>query len=117
MGFVIPASGCSDPKPPAHAWYKRNSNEAVIGCDGNSQEWRLTCSNNRWQGTVGNCSTAGIDANLSILNSIIDASGSWKNISNDHTIIDQSVDDDIDDDKSDDKHDDYNNDDVGNHDD
>ncbi|KAK2157029.1 hypothetical protein LSH36_200g02297 [Paralvinella palmiformis] len=38
------ANGCSDPKPPPQAWYKRNGNEAVIGCETSDKEWRLTCS-------------------------------------------------------------------------
>ncbi|KAK2157032.1 hypothetical protein LSH36_200g02300 [Paralvinella palmiformis] len=36
------ANGCSDPVPPLHAWYKRNGNEAVIGCENSDREWRLT---------------------------------------------------------------------------
>ncbi|KAK2157030.1 hypothetical protein LSH36_200g02038 [Paralvinella palmiformis] len=53
------ANGCSDPKPPPQAWYKRNGNEAVIGCEASDKEWRLTCSGNRWHGKIGNCTTSG----------------------------------------------------------
>ncbi|KAK2156097.1 hypothetical protein LSH36_222g04007 [Paralvinella palmiformis] len=48
--------GCSDLKPPAHAWYKREGNEAVIGCEVNDRIWRLYCNGNTWVGVVGNCS-------------------------------------------------------------
>ncbi|KAK2157028.1 hypothetical protein LSH36_200g02277 [Paralvinella palmiformis] len=51
-------NGCSDPKPPPRAWYKRNGNEAVIGCEASDKEWRLTCSGNRWHGKMGNCTTS-----------------------------------------------------------
>ena len=56
----ITANGCSDPKPPPQAWYKRNGNEAVIGCEAGDKEWRLTCSGNTWHGKIGNCTTSGI---------------------------------------------------------
>ncbi|KAK2157024.1 hypothetical protein LSH36_200g02032 [Paralvinella palmiformis] len=49
------ASGCSDPEPPKHGWYKRNGNEAVIGCDSGDKEWRLTCSGTNWEGKMGTC--------------------------------------------------------------
>ncbi|KAK2139460.1 hypothetical protein LSH36_1776g00007 [Paralvinella palmiformis] len=48
--------GCSDLTPPAHAWYKREGNEAVIGCKSNDKIWRLYCNGNTWDGVVGNCS-------------------------------------------------------------
>ena len=53
------ATGCSDPVPPTHAWYKRNGNEAVIGCETSDKEWRLTCTGNTWSEKTGNCTTAG----------------------------------------------------------
>ncbi|KAK2157034.1 hypothetical protein LSH36_200g02293 [Paralvinella palmiformis] len=57
MNFLIKykTNGCSDPVPPLHAWYKRNGNEAVIGCENSDREWRLTCLGNNWQGKSGNC--------------------------------------------------------------
>ena len=59
------ANGCSDPKPPVQAWYKRNGNEAVIGCETSDKEWRLTCTGNTWSGKTGNCTkTGGIKCNL-----------------------------------------------------
>ena len=54
------AAGCSDPEPPEHGWYKRNANEAVIGCDSSDREWRLTCSGTKWEGEIGTCSLPGI---------------------------------------------------------
>ena len=52
--------GCSEFERPDNAWYKREGNEAVIGCENNDQEWRLTCTGNTWQGDLGNCSDSGI---------------------------------------------------------
>ena len=51
--------GCAEIRPPAHAWYKREDNEAVIGCENNDKEWRLTCIDNTWVGEVGNCTAKG----------------------------------------------------------
>lgn len=51
--------GCSEIIPPAHAWYKRDGNEAVIGCDNSDKEWRLACTENRWIGDVENCTEKG----------------------------------------------------------
>lgn len=52
--FII--RGCPDLSPPVHAWYKREDNEAVIGCKFNDRIWRLYCNGNTWDGVVGNCS-------------------------------------------------------------
>jgi len=49
-------AGCTEFKRPDNAWYKREGNEAVIGCDNNDKEWHLTCIDNKWIGDVGNCS-------------------------------------------------------------
>jgi hypothetical protein len=51
--------GCPEISRPAHAWYKREGNEALIGCETNDQEWRLTCTGNTWVGEIGNCSKEG----------------------------------------------------------
>ena len=52
-------SGCSDIVRPTHTWYKREENEAVIGCVNNDKEWRLMCIDNKWVGKVGNCTETG----------------------------------------------------------
>ncbi|KAK2139459.1 hypothetical protein LSH36_1776g00006 [Paralvinella palmiformis] len=50
--------GCANLLPPAHAWYKRDNNEAVIGCKSDDRIWHLYCTGNTWDGVVGNCSKA-----------------------------------------------------------
>ncbi|KAK2144219.1 hypothetical protein LSH36_776g02155 [Paralvinella palmiformis] len=49
-------SGCPDLSPPAHAWYKRNGDQAVIGCEWSQKTWHLSCDGRSWSGVVGNCS-------------------------------------------------------------
>ncbi|KAK2161063.1 hypothetical protein LSH36_122g09055 [Paralvinella palmiformis] len=39
--------GCSEMSPPPNAWYKREGNKAVIGCENNDKEWTVTCTGNR----------------------------------------------------------------------
>ena len=53
-------TGCPELARPPHTWYKREGHEAVIGCESNDKEWRLTCSGNKWIGQIGNCSEPGI---------------------------------------------------------
>jgi hypothetical protein len=50
--------------PPPNAWYKREGNKAVIGCENNDKEWTVTCTGNRWQGEIGNCTTSGTYSKL-----------------------------------------------------
>ena len=45
--------------PPPNAWYKREGNKTVIGCENNDKEWTVTCTGNRWQGEIGNCTSSG----------------------------------------------------------
>ena len=55
------ALGCPELKPPAHAWYKRDGSQAVIGCEWSQTTWHLSCDGHRWSGVVGNCSGPGIN--------------------------------------------------------
>ncbi len=57
-GFV-PETGCPDLTPPAHAWYKRDGSQAVIGCEWSKKTWHLSCDGHSWNGVVGNCSKQG----------------------------------------------------------
>ena len=57
--FIHIVTGCPELSRPAHAWYKREGNEAVIGCENKDKEWRLTCVENTWEGEVGNCTKSG----------------------------------------------------------
>ena len=52
-------TGCPELIRPANAWYKREGNEALIGCEKSNEEWRLTCKGNKWIGEVGNCTETG----------------------------------------------------------
>lgn len=56
---LFPVIGCSELSPPPHAWYKREGNKAVIGCEDNDKEWTVTCTGNRWLGEIGNCTKSG----------------------------------------------------------
>ncbi len=50
---------------PAHAWYKREGDEAVVGCKSSQNTWHLACENGIWTGVVGNCSEPGkLSSNL-----------------------------------------------------
>ena len=51
--------GCPDLTPPAHAWYKRDGDQAVIGCEWSQKTWHLSCDGHGWTGVVGNCSQPG----------------------------------------------------------
>ena len=52
-------AGCPDLSPPAHAWYKRDGDQAVIGCEWSQKTWHLSCDGHSWSGVVGNCSEIG----------------------------------------------------------
>ena len=58
--FIIPAVGCADLDTPPDAWYKRKGDDATIGCKNNPKIWQLRCDGEKWIGTVGNCSLAGM---------------------------------------------------------
>ena len=51
--------GCAEISPPPHAWYKREGNKAIIGCEDNDKEWTVICIENRWEGEIGNCTKSG----------------------------------------------------------
>ena len=53
--FAIPVFGCSDPKLPNYAWYKREGDVATIGCTGASERWQLVCEGSTWKGSMGTC--------------------------------------------------------------
>ncbi len=56
---MVPVEGCPDITPPAHAWYKRDGDSAVIGCEWSEHSWHLACDGSTWSGVVGNCSEPG----------------------------------------------------------
>ena len=51
--------GCAELSPPPHAWYKREGNKAIVGCEDNDKEWTVTCAGNTWEGEIGNCTKSG----------------------------------------------------------
>ncbi|KAK2139863.1 hypothetical protein LSH36_1584g00039, partial [Paralvinella palmiformis] len=53
--------GCSELTPPKHAWYKREGDEAVIGCQDNDKKWKVKCIGNVWIGEIGNCTKTVIE--------------------------------------------------------
>ena len=57
--FNVPELGCPDLSPPKHAWYKRDGDQAVIGCEWSQKTWHLSCDGRSWSGVVGNCSGPG----------------------------------------------------------
>ncbi|KAK2149263.1 hypothetical protein LSH36_458g02027 [Paralvinella palmiformis] len=62
------AVGCADLNPPAHAWYRREGDRAIIGCHSSRQEktWHLRCKDNSWLGVVGNCSAPEVSITIII---------------------------------------------------
>ncbi|KAK2144220.1 hypothetical protein LSH36_776g02156 [Paralvinella palmiformis] len=55
-GYIRDELGCPDLSPPKHAWYKRDGDQAVIGCEWSQKTWHLSCDGRSWSGVVGNCS-------------------------------------------------------------
>ena len=45
--------------PPEHAWYEREGELAVVGCEHSDTTWHLRCEGSRWNGVVGNCTGSG----------------------------------------------------------
>ena len=41
--------------PPEGAWMTRNGNDMEIGCHNRAKVWTLSCQNNQWVGTIGQC--------------------------------------------------------------
>lgn len=61
--IIFPVIGCAELSPPPHAWYKREGNKAIIGCEDNDKEWTVTCTGTTWDGEIGNCTKSGKDRN------------------------------------------------------
>ena len=80
LPFFYIVTGCPELSRPAHAWYKREGNEAVIGCETNEQEWRLTCAGNTWIGNMGNCTVEGIHYKQVNISSPICTLSKWVNL-------------------------------------
>ena len=59
LKLPVPEVGCPDLSPPKHAWYKRDGDQAVIGCEWSQKTWHLSCDGRSWSGVVGNCSELG----------------------------------------------------------
>ena len=55
MLYFVQVAGCPDIERPPHTSYKRQGDVAVVGCEHNDEEWRLTCIGNQWEGSIGNC--------------------------------------------------------------
>ena len=47
--------GCSDVDVPEGAWYTRDGESAIIGCEKEDLVWTLHCEGTEWKGTVGSC--------------------------------------------------------------
>ena len=52
---IISVYGCSDVNIPEGAWYKRDGDTAVVGCEKDDLTWPLHCEGTEWKGTVGSC--------------------------------------------------------------
>ena len=59
VSIILPVIGCAELSYPPHAWYKREGNKAIIGCEDNDKEWTVTCTGNKWEGEIGNCTKTG----------------------------------------------------------
>ncbi|KAK2139011.1 hypothetical protein LSH36_2132g00007, partial [Paralvinella palmiformis] len=71
--WIISESGCPDLSPPAHAWYKRDGDQAVIGCEWSQKTWHLSCDGRGWSGVVGNCSDIVTQQPVDVKNEIGDS--------------------------------------------
>ena len=47
--------GCSDVDVPEGAWYRRDGDSAIVGCEGVNLKWDLYCEEAQWKGVVGRC--------------------------------------------------------------
>jgi len=48
--------GCADIEIPRYAWYKREGDSAIVGCEGQDVTWSLKCEGSQWTGVMGDCS-------------------------------------------------------------
>jgi hypothetical protein len=53
LGYTV--NGCPEPTYPQDMWIRRDTGHVTIGCYSSRDTWQLTCVNNTWHGTVGNC--------------------------------------------------------------
>ena len=62
ISFYFSATGCADPKLSPGGFLQRAGDNAIIGCNGEEQKWRLKCVNGKWRGTYGNCTHGKADS-------------------------------------------------------
>ena len=41
--------------PPEGAWMTRDGDTMEIGCHSGAKTWTMTCEDNRWSGSIGQC--------------------------------------------------------------
>ena len=51
--------GCSNIESIDGATVWRNAESAAVMCNNTGETWYLTCQNNQWTGSVGNCTKTG----------------------------------------------------------
>ena len=52
----VSVQGCISFPVPESGWMERTGQVVEMGCDGTSNTWKLHCKDNKWVGTIGNCS-------------------------------------------------------------
>ena len=56
LNYRCIALGCSDPTLPEGVWKQRSVDTLLLGCQGSdTAAWQLTCTDNGWRGTFGDC--------------------------------------------------------------
>ena len=53
--YFFPVFGCADVDVPQGAWYKRDGDFAMVGCEKEELSWALHCEGTEWKGTIGSC--------------------------------------------------------------
>ena len=53
--FAFQFQGCADIEPPEGAWLTRDGNNIEIGCHSGAKSWTMTCNDNQWTGSIGQC--------------------------------------------------------------
>ena len=64
---MIAVLGCPDVSAPTDGWMKRTEKTADFGCkdDSDTVRWQLECVNNKWRGTIGNCTQGNVGYQIS----------------------------------------------------
>ena len=53
--YIFTAEGCPKFTNPVDTWVKENNGVITVGCNHNSNTWKMRCIGNNWIGIAGSC--------------------------------------------------------------